>query len=111
MKVEEETSESGRVVTSFFIADRFDHNTINIWKAVAAVPLQSTVERDKFTDNVVIMPVCSEELCSLMDQPREYDAMIARVHELFEVDKVRFDIDWRDKFMKKVIDDRPGGLC
>lgn len=111
LKVEEETSESGRVVTSFFIADRFDHNTINIWKAVAAVPLQSTVERDKFTDNVVIMPVCSEELCSLMDQPREYDAMIARVHELFEVDKVRFDINWRDKFMKKVIDDRPGGLC
>lgn len=46
-----------------------------------------------------------------MDQHREYDGMIARVHELFEVDKVSFDINWRDKFMKKVIDDRAGGLC
>ncbi len=111
LKVEEETAKTGRVVTSFFIADRFDYNTINIWKAIAAVPLQSTVERDKFTDNVVIMPVRSEELCSLMDQHREYDAMISRVHRLFEVDKVNFDINWRDKFMKKVIDDRAGGLC
>ncbi len=111
LKVEEETAKTGRQVTSFFIADRFDYNTINIWKAIAAVPLQSTVERDKFTDNVVIMPVRSEELCSLMDQHREYDGMIARVHELFEVDKVSFDINWRDKFMKKVIDDRAGGLC
>lgn len=57
------------------------------------------------------MPVRSEELCSLIDQHREYDGMIARVHELFEVDKVSFDINWRDKFMKKVIDDRAGGLC
>lgn len=111
LKVEEETAKTGREVTSFFIADRFDYNTINIWKAIAAVPLQSTVERDKFTDNVVIMPVRSEELCSLMDQHREYDGMIARVHELFEVDKVSFDINWRDKFMKKVIDDRADGLC
>ncbi|MCI8364622.1 MAG: AlwI family type II restriction endonuclease [Eubacterium sp.] len=111
LKVEEETAKTGRVVTSFFIADRFDYNTINIWKAIAAVPLQSTVERDKFTDNVVIMPVHSEELCSLMDQHREYDAMISRVHQLFEVDKVNFDINWRDKFMEKVIDDRAGGLC
>lgn len=111
LKVEEETAKTGREVTSFFIADRFDYNTINIWKAIAAVPLQSTVERDKFTDNVVIMPVRSEELCSLMDQHREYDGMIARVHQLFEVDKVSFDINWRDKFMKKVIDDRADGLC
>lgn len=111
LKVEEETAKTGREVTSFFIADRFDYNTINIWKAIAAVPLQSTVERDKFTDNVVIMPVRSEELCSLMDRHREYDAMIARVHDLFEVDKVSFDMNWRDKFMEKVIDDRGGGLC
>lgn len=111
LKVEEETAKTGREVTSFFIADRFDYNTINIWKAIAAVPLQSTVEKDKFTDNVVIMPVRSEELCSLMDRHREYDGMITKVHDLFEVDKVSFDMNWRDKFMEKVIDDRADGLC
>ena len=111
LKVEEEAAKTGREVTSFFIADRFDYNTINIWKAIAAVPLQSTVEKDKFTDNVVIMPVRSEELCSLMDRHREYDGMITKVHDLFEVDKVSFDMNWRDKFMEKVIDDRADGLC
>lgn len=111
LKVEEEAAKTGREVTSFFIADRFDYNTINIWKAIAAVPLQSTVEKDKFTDNVVIMPVRSEELCSLMDRHREYDGMITKVHDLFEVDKVSFDMNWRDKFMEKVIDDRTDGLC
>lgn len=111
LKVEEEAAKTGREVTSFFIADRFDYNTINIWKAIAAVPLQSTVEKDKFTDNVVIMPVRSEELCSLMDRHREYDGMITKVHDLFEVDKVSFDMNWRDRFMEKVIDDRTDGLC
>ena len=102
LKVEEETANTGREVTSFFIADTFDYNTINIWKAVAAVPLQSTVDKDKFTDNVVIMPVNTDELSSLMDKSSEYDEIISKVHKLFEVDKINFDIDWRKKFMKKI---------
>ncbi len=103
LKVDEEAVNSGREVTSFFIADNFDYNTINIWKAVAAVPLQSSVDKDKFTDNVVIMPVSTEELVSLMDKQSEYDDIISRVHKLFEVDKISFDISWRDKFMSEII--------
>ena len=102
LKVNEETANTGREVTSFFIADNFDYNTINIWKAVAAVPLQSSIDKDKFTDNVVIMPVNTEELSSLMDKYSEYDKIISKVHKLFEVDKVNFDINWRDKFMKAI---------
>ncbi len=103
LKVEEETANTGREVTSFFIADSFDYNTINIWKAVAAVPLQSSIDKDKFTDNVVIMPVNSEELSSLIDKSSEYDSIISNVHKLFEVDKVNFDIEWREKFMREII--------
>lgn len=103
LKVEEETSATGRNVTSFFIADNFDYNTINIWKAVAAVPLQSSTNKDKFTDNVVIMPVNTDELCQLIDRSADYDDIIRKVHELFEVDKVSFDIDWRSKFMDAII--------
>ena len=103
LKVEEETSATGRNVTSFFIADNFDYNTINIWKAVAAVPLQSSTNKDKFTDNVVIMPVNTDELCQLIDRSADYDDIIRKVHELFEVDKVSFDIDWRSKFMEAII--------
>lgn len=103
LKAEEEKAQTGREVTSFFIADKFDFNTINIWKAVASVPLQSTVDKDKLTENVVIMPVSTEELCSLMDKEQEYDRIITDVHKLFEVDKSKFDIHWRDKFMESII--------
>lgn len=103
LKAEEEKAQTGREVTSFFIADKFDFNTINIWKAVASVPLQSTVDKDKLTKNVVIMPVSTEELCSLMDKEQEYDRIITDVHKLFEVDKSKFDIHWRDKFMESII--------
>lgn len=99
LKVEEETEGTGRQVTSFFIADHFDANTINIWKAVASVPLQSSLDKEKFTDNVVIMPINTRELCSLMDQYSVYDEIITKVHRLFEVEKKSFDMDWREKFM------------
>lgn len=102
LKVEEENAKTGREVISFFIADSFDYNTINIWKAVAAVPLQSSIDKNKFTDNVVIMPVNSEELSSLMDKSSEYDEIISKVHKLFEVDKVKFDMQWREKFMSEI---------
>lgn len=103
LKVEEESANTGREVTSFFIADSFDYNTINIWKAVAAVPLQSSIDKDKFTDNVVIMPVNTEELITLMDKSTEYNAIIAKVHGLFEVEKTSFDIKWREKFMSQIV--------
>lgn len=103
LKIDEEVANTGREVTSFFVADEFDFNTINIWKAVASVPLQSSVDKSKFTDNVVIMPVSSGELCGLMDRNEEYDEIIHKVHDLFEVDKVKFDVGWRDKFMTEIM--------
>lgn len=103
LKVEEETTRTGRMVTTFFVADNFDYNTINIWKAVAAVPLQSSTAKDKFTDNVVIMPVNTDELSLLMDRSSEYDEIIEKVHELFEVDKSSFDINWRETFMSAIV--------
>lgn len=78
-------------------------NALQGWKAVAAVPLQSSNDKDKFTDNVVIMPVNTDELSSLIDKSSEYDEIISKVHKLFEVDKINFDIEWREKFMGAII--------
>lgn len=33
----------------------------------------------------------------------DYDSIISKVHELFEVGKVKFDIQWRDKFVNTII--------
>lgn len=49
------------------------------------------------------MPVNTDELIILMDKANDYDSIISKVHELFEVDKVKFDIQWRDKFMNTII--------
>ena len=103
LKVEEEMSGSQRQVTTFFIADEFDANTINIWKAVAAVPMQSSTDRESFTDNVVIMPINSSELSALTDKSNEYDKIIDDVHGLFEVEKNNFDLNWRDEFIRKIV--------
>ena len=103
LKIEEEINGSQRQVTTFFIADEFDSNTINIWKAVAAVPMQSSVDRENFTENVVIMPINSSELSVLTDKSDEYDKIIDDVHSLFEVEKNNFDLNWRDEFIRKIV--------
>lgn len=103
LKVKEEVNGTQRQVTTFFIADEFDANTINIWKAVAAVPMQSSVDRESYTDNVVIMPINSSELSALTDKSDNYDKIIDDVHSLFEVEKNNFDLNWRDDFIRKIV--------
>lgn len=103
LKIEEEINNTSRNVITFFIADKFDFNTINIWKAIASVPLQSTVYKDKFTDNVIIMPINNDEIINLMDKSNEYDEIIDKVRSLFETEKTSFDISWRDKFISQIM--------
>ena len=102
LKIDEENS-AKREVTTFFIADSFDFNTINIWKAISSVPLQSSTDKDKYTDSVIIMPINNDELSKLMERKNEYNSIIQQVRKLFLKDITSFDKDWRDKFMKTVM--------
>ena len=103
LKIEEEQKQTGREVTTFFIADAFDCNTINIWKAVSSVPLQSSIDKEQFTDNVIIMPVDHRELCCLMDKSGEYREIIQKVRSLFIADETSFDMNWRSRFIQEAI--------
>lgn len=102
LKIDEENA-AGREVTTFFIADSFDFNTINIWKAISSVPLQSSTDKSKFTDSVIIMPINTDELTRLMDRKNEYGEIITQVRALFLNDITSFDREWRDKFISRVI--------
>lgn len=102
LKVAEETSGKNREVTTFFISDDFDNNTINIWKAIASAPIESTNEKNKYTYNVVIMPINNNELSTLMDMRDKYNGIISRVHDLFEIKANNFDMNWRDNFINKL---------
>lgn len=103
LKIEEESNGLKREVTTFFIADEFDYNTINIWKAVSSVSLQSSNDKSKFTSNVIIMPVSTSELSVLIDKSDKYDEIIGTVRALFENNRIDFDINWRKKFIKQII--------
>ena len=103
LKVREEKNPNPREVTTFFIADSFDANTINIWKAISSVPLESSTNRDEFTENVVIMPVNTNELISLIDKKSQYDSIITQVRELFINETTHFDLEWRSRFMSSIM--------
>ena len=103
LKIEVETSDS-REVTTFFIADSFDANTINIWKAISSVPLQSSTDKSKYTDSVIIMPVNNAELMRLMERKSEYNQIIRQVRSLFlkDVQRQSFNRNWRDEFISQL---------
>lgn len=102
-KIDEENNGSGRTVTSFFIADEFGNNKINIWRAVACVPLESSLQRDKNTKNIVIMPINNIELSKLIDKSDKYHELIDKVHDLFEVDDSSFNLNWRNEFIDEML--------
>lgn len=90
-------------VTTFFIADTFDFNTINLWKAISSVPLQSSTDKSKYTENVIIMPISSNELITLIDHKHEYNVIIKKIRRLFLKDITAFDKEWREKFISNII--------
>ena len=103
LKIEEEQQHTNREVTTFFIADTFDANTINIWKAIFAVPMESSVNKGRFTNNVVIMPISTQELIQIMSKKKEYDSFIQKVRSLFITEETNFDLNWRNKFVNAMI--------
>ena len=101
LKVEEEAN--GKEVITFFIADNFDQNTINIWKAIASVPLQSSINKEQYTDNVTIMPLSTNELIILLQKAHEYQNIIQNIQDSFKENIVEFDINWREKIINNII--------
>ena len=103
LKIEVESSDN-REVTTFFIADSFDANTINIWKAISSVPLQSSTDKSKYTDSVIIMPVNNAELVRLMERKSEYNQIIRQVRSLFlrDIQRQSFNRNWRDEFIRQL---------
>lgn len=102
LKIQEEMNKTGRFVITFFIADELDYNTINIWKAVSAVSLQASFDKEQTTDHVIIMPIQTDELSILIDKNNEYDKIIYDVKRLFEENPIHFDSDWRNKIMQTI---------
>ncbi len=87
---------------SFFIADELDYNTINIWRAVAAVSLESTNTHTK-VDGVVIMPFTNKEILVFLEKSVYYKDVVKAVKDSFKKVPQITDVKWHEEIMSNLI--------
>lgn len=92
-------------VQTLFIADELDPNTINIWRAVASVPIRSSQssKEELVANNVTIMPIKNDELGSFLKEDISSKALLDEVRQSFGKLKRDFDESWRTKILSKVV--------
>ncbi|MGX6993955.1 hypothetical protein CBF34_10350 [Vagococcus penaei] len=97
--------ESPKQVTTIFVADELDANTINIWRAVATVPLISSREVEnegKFAENVKIMPIKNLELVNILENNVNATSIIKEIGDSFDKLEMNFDLGWRENIMSQL---------
>lgn len=92
------SEESNKKVTTLFVADELDYNTINIWRAVASVPLESSSTKKK-TEHVVIMPFTIQEIHHFLENNISDDIIIEKVNNSFDKIKTHVEDNWRNEII------------
>lgn len=91
----------GKETLTFFVADELDFNTINIWRAVAAVPLESTNNHDQ-VDGVIIMPFTNQEIVRFLVDNINSEDIIKETKKSFDTIPKITDTQWRERIMDKI---------
>lgn len=89
-------------VITLFIADELDENTINIWRAVATVPLQSSRKAGEFTETVTIMPLKNEEILQMLEKNIDETKFLEEVRQSYNKLSTDFNMKWRDEILNNV---------
>lgn len=87
---------------TFFIADELDYNTINLWRAVASVLLESTNTHTK-VDGVVIMPFTNNEVLAFLKNSVYYKDIVKAVKDSFAKVPQITDVKWHEEIMSNLI--------
>lgn len=87
---------------TFFIADELDYNTINIWRAVASVSLESTNTHTK-VDGVIIMPFTNNEVLAFLKNSVYYKDIVKAVKDSFAKVPQITDVKWHEEIMSNLI--------
>ncbi len=93
-------SEPKEVIT-FFIADELDYNTINIWRAVASVSLEST-NTHRRVDGVVIMPFTNENVLEFLKNDISHQKIIEKVKESYAKIPQITNSKWHDEILSEI---------
>ncbi len=95
-------SEAPKAVITFFVANELDHNTTNIWRAVAAATLESTNTHEQ-VDGVVIMPFTTKEITGILDAGVPSEKIIAQVFRSFAQVSQITDAAWKTEIMAQLL--------
>ena len=90
---------ASKKVTTLFIADQLDYNTIHIWRAVAAVTLRAS-NSDGMANHVVIMPIKNEELCAFLQNNITDKQILTAVGDSYDEIRNTFDDQWRNRILQ-----------
>lgn len=94
-------NESKETIT-FFIADELDANTINIWRAVAAVPLEST-NTHKAVNGVVIMPFTNQDIGCFLEKDVKKAEIVEKVKDSFAKVPQITDMKWHEDVINGLV--------
>lgn len=97
--------EAPKEVITIFIADELDDNTINIWRAIASVPLKSSREvitEGRYAENVTIMPMQNSELSDILRREVKEKDLLDNIKSSFGKSSLDFDLEWRNKIMTRI---------
>ncbi len=89
-------------IITFFMADELDYNTINIWRAVASVSLESTNTHTK-VDGVVIMPFTNNEVLAFLKNSVYYKDIVKAVKDSFAKVPQITDVKWHEEVISSLI--------
>lgn len=85
-------------VTTLFIADELDENTVNIWRAVASVPLKHS-SKDEYAELVKIFPLTINELINILQNDLNEHKLFEKIDSSYADYANQFDLAWRDNIM------------
>ena len=86
---------------TLFVANELDYNTINIWRAIAMVPLKSS-NSGKIVKGVAIMPLTSNELAKMLDDGIKSSSLISAIKNSFSGLQHSFDDNWREAIINEM---------
>jgi len=92
---------SDQKVITLFVADELDANTINIWRAVSSVPLESS-NAQGCAEHIVIMPFTNTEIYKFLSNGTSHTTILDAIQKSYDEINTTIDITWRTKILQSL---------
>lgn len=90
-------------VMTIFVADQLDSNVINIFRSMSYVQLESTQERNKVVDGVLIFALSINEISQLIQKNIQHHKILSEIEKAYNTDFEKIKIGWREKIINNIL--------